>query len=112
MTMAARKSVRWDAPPRRAALLRKTSQGRKGVERQISLGGLNNHLGYFIRRAQVWVFQDFIRTSRPLISARHNIRFCWSSLLIQGFRSLNLHGHSRSSEQGWYACCTGSTSEV
>jgi DNA-binding MarR family transcriptional regulator len=26
------------------------------------LAGLNGHLGYFLRRAQVWVFQDFIRT--------------------------------------------------
>ena len=76
MTMAARKSVRWDAPPpRRAALLGKTSQGRKGVERQISLGGLNNHLGYFIRRAQVWVFQDFIRTLKTLDISQHKFGF-------------------------------------
>jgi DNA-binding MarR family transcriptional regulator len=26
------------------------------------LGVLDGHLGYFLRRAQVWVFQDFIRT--------------------------------------------------
>jgi DNA-binding MarR family transcriptional regulator len=27
---------------------------------------LNAHLGYFIRRAQVWVFQDIIRSLKPL----------------------------------------------
>ena len=27
----------------------------------IGLGVLNEHLGYFVRRLQVWVFQDFIR---------------------------------------------------
>jgi DNA-binding MarR family transcriptional regulator len=26
------------------------------------LGALAEHLGYFLRRAQVWIFQDFIRT--------------------------------------------------
>ena len=28
----------------------------------IALDALNRHLGYFVRRVQVWVFQDFIRT--------------------------------------------------
>jgi DNA-binding MarR family transcriptional regulator len=28
----------------------------------IALDALNVHLGYFVRRVQVWVFQDFIRT--------------------------------------------------
>jgi DNA-binding MarR family transcriptional regulator len=31
-----------------------------------SLGQLNRHLGYFLRRLQLWVFQDFIRTLGPL----------------------------------------------
>ena len=26
----------------------------------VDLGGLTDHLGYFIRRAQLWIFQDFI----------------------------------------------------
>jgi DNA-binding MarR family transcriptional regulator len=26
------------------------------------IGALKGHLGYFIRRLQIWVFQDFIRT--------------------------------------------------
>ena len=30
------------------------------------IGVLNEHLGYFIRRLQVWVFQDFIRTLAPV----------------------------------------------
>lgn len=30
--------------------------------RDIDLDVLGNHLGYSLRRAQVWVFQDFIRT--------------------------------------------------
>jgi DNA-binding MarR family transcriptional regulator len=30
------------------------------------LGALEHHLGYFIRRAQIWVFQDFIRTLKAL----------------------------------------------
>jgi DNA-binding MarR family transcriptional regulator len=28
----------------------------------LSLGVLEGHLGYFLRRVQVWVFQDFLRT--------------------------------------------------
>lgn len=29
---------------------------------RLYLGVLDGHLGYFVRRLQVWVFQDFIRT--------------------------------------------------
>ncbi|MGZ3289162.1 MAG: MarR family winged helix-turn-helix transcriptional regulator, partial [Xanthobacteraceae bacterium] len=32
----------------------------------IEIGVLSEHLGYFIRRLQVWVFQDFIRTLAPV----------------------------------------------
>ena len=28
----------------------------------LSLGVLDGHLGYYLRRAQIWIFQDFIRT--------------------------------------------------
>ncbi len=67
MPMPARKPVRWVATaPQRTGPLRKTTPGRKGLERPIDLGGLNSHLGYFIRRAQVWVFQDFIRALKTL----------------------------------------------
>ena len=30
------------------------------------IGQLENHLGYFLRRLQIWVFQDFIQTLRPM----------------------------------------------
>src|SRR5215470_2665639 len=36
-------------------------------ERQsLDLGGLEQHLGYCVRRLQVWVFQDFVRTLASL----------------------------------------------
>lgn len=35
---------------------------RRNGRKPLNVGGLNDHLGYFIRRAQVWLFQDFIRT--------------------------------------------------
>ena len=41
-------------PPRRDA--------RRAGAKPLGLGVLDNHLGYFLRRAQVAVFQDFIRT--------------------------------------------------
>ena len=43
------------APPRRGTAAR---NGQAGID----LGVLEQHLGYLIRRFQVWVFQDFIRT--------------------------------------------------
>ena len=33
---------------------------------KLSLGQLNHHLGFFLRRMQIWVFQDFIQTLRPM----------------------------------------------
>jgi DNA-binding MarR family transcriptional regulator len=33
--------------------------------RAIELGVLNGHVGYFVRRFQVWIFQDFVRTLAP-----------------------------------------------
>jgi DNA-binding MarR family transcriptional regulator len=41
--------------------LRKTPQMRRASPPVIGLGVLDEHLGYFVRRLQVWVFQDFIR---------------------------------------------------
>ena len=32
------------------------------VRKAIELGSLNDRVGYFVRRLQVWIFQDFIRT--------------------------------------------------
>jgi DNA-binding MarR family transcriptional regulator len=39
---------------------------RRRERRPLDIGVLNNHLGYLIRRLQVWVFQDFIRTLAPI----------------------------------------------
>jgi DNA-binding MarR family transcriptional regulator len=36
--------------------------GRRDVTKPLELGVLDSHLGYFLRRAQIAVFQDFIRT--------------------------------------------------
>jgi DNA-binding MarR family transcriptional regulator len=44
--------------PRPQARKARTARKRR---KDIKLGGLEGHLGYFIRRIQVWVFQDFIR---------------------------------------------------
>jgi DNA-binding MarR family transcriptional regulator len=45
-------------PPRR----RERQRGRTPLDIDV----LNGHLGYLIRRLQVWVFQDFIRTLAPI----------------------------------------------
>src|SRR6478609_1267492 len=45
---------------KQAMPLRKTPQKRANAP-VIELGVLNERLGYFVRRAQLWVFQDFIR---------------------------------------------------
>jgi len=39
---------------------------KNGRMSSLDIGVLNEHLGYFIRRLQVWVFQDFIRTLAPV----------------------------------------------
>jgi DNA-binding MarR family transcriptional regulator len=41
--------------------LRKTSQPKRVSPAVINLGVLDQHLGYFVRRVQIWIFQDFIR---------------------------------------------------
>lgn len=53
--MPAAKRARKQAMPLRKTLPRRTSP------RLIDLGVLNERLGYFARRLQVWIFQDFIR---------------------------------------------------
>jgi DNA-binding MarR family transcriptional regulator len=47
---------------RRRGTPREQTDDRKSLD----IGFLNEHLGYFIRRLQVWVFQDFIRTLAPV----------------------------------------------
>lgn len=32
----------------------------------VAMGTLNQHVGYFTRRFQVWIFKDFIRTLAPM----------------------------------------------
>jgi DNA-binding MarR family transcriptional regulator len=51
-------------PARQAHEFVPVTNGERGgrLRRPLDLGVLHNHLGYFIRRIQVWVFQDFIRT--------------------------------------------------
>jgi DNA-binding MarR family transcriptional regulator len=39
---------------------------RNTVPEKLALGQLNCHVGYFLRRLQIWVFQDFIETLRPV----------------------------------------------
>src|SRR5262245_7305514 len=36
------------------------------VRRAIALGSLSDRVGYFVRRLQVWIFQDFIRTLKSV----------------------------------------------
>jgi DNA-binding MarR family transcriptional regulator len=45
---------------------RVTPRRQTDSRRSLDIGVLNEHLGYFIRRLQVWVFQDFIRTLAPV----------------------------------------------
>lgn len=47
-----------NAPPRDGA-----ERGR-GPRPAIALGALDGHLGYLVRRLQLWIFQDFTRTLR------------------------------------------------
>src|SRR4029453_9373770 len=44
----------------------KVENARVRAENSLELGQLNNHLGYFLRRLQIWVFKDFIRTLRAM----------------------------------------------
>jgi DNA-binding MarR family transcriptional regulator len=44
-----------------AVPLRKSPQPRRASPAVVDLGVLNDHLGYFVRRFQISIFQDFIR---------------------------------------------------
>lgn len=53
-------------PVNRALLYRNTPATRRSARPAIALDVLDGHLGYFMRRAQIWVFQDFIRTLKRI----------------------------------------------
>ena len=57
-TAAVKKSELSNAKP---AVSSNAASGPDG-EKALNLGVLDGHLGYFLRRVQVWVFQDFIKT--------------------------------------------------
>ena len=52
-------------PPKKSAALHNTRAPRTSTP-VIELGALNDRLGYFVRRVQVWIFQDFIRRLAPI----------------------------------------------
>src|SRR5262245_8094590 len=54
-----RPTLKQASPPNRARL-------HPRAKKPIAIGTLDGHLGYFIRRLQLWVFQDFIRTLSPI----------------------------------------------
>jgi DNA-binding MarR family transcriptional regulator len=69
-------------PQQRAVKLagRSVARTRAGERRSaprepLSLGVLDEHLGYFLRRIQVWVFQDFLRTlaSQDIRPAQYSV---------------------------------------
>src|SRR5262245_50255589 len=58
----ARGGARRTAPP----AANRTAPRPRPADKSIAIGALDGHLGYFIRRLQLWVFQDFIRTLAPV----------------------------------------------
>lgn len=65
MPLSAPKRASADAAAARPLLPLKARRRDNGGS-PVQLGALDRHLGYFIRRAQVWVFQDYIRTLKHL----------------------------------------------
>ena len=55
-------NIRSRIPGKQALPYRNTQATCRSARPAIALDALNAHLGYFIRRAQIWVFGDFIRT--------------------------------------------------
>jgi len=50
----------------RTHAFRRTAATRHGTATAVALDALNTHLGYFVRRLQIWIFQDFIRTLKDI----------------------------------------------
>jgi len=61
----------------RRSVARTNGRARANGHAAVDLGVLNGHSGYFIRRMQVWIFQDFIRTLASV-----NIRPAQYSVLV------------------------------
>lgn len=59
--MSNRHPAKPSARPVRAAPLRRKPAVVRSAKTAVALGVLDERLGYFIRRTQVWVFHDFIR---------------------------------------------------
>ncbi len=51
---------------RKSSALRSRAPTRRSPRPALALDALNHHLGYFVRRLQVWIFRDFIRTLAPI----------------------------------------------
>jgi DNA-binding MarR family transcriptional regulator len=62
-TQPRRKAAPKAVPDRRAARRRRPAPRASAAQTApaVDLGGLTHHLGYLVRRAQLWIFQDFIR---------------------------------------------------
>lgn len=54
------------AAPRRGAARLRVADGSVKRAPKINLGGLDQFTGYVVRRAQVWIFQDFKRALKDL----------------------------------------------
>lgn len=54
----------WSQPrlPRKRQVVTQDNSTTSQIGQIVDLDGLTGHLGYLMRRAQIWVFQDFIRT--------------------------------------------------
>jgi DNA-binding MarR family transcriptional regulator len=50
------------APPARSARKRSGNGATKPADDEIGLDALAGHAGYAVRRFQIWIFQDFIKT--------------------------------------------------
>jgi DNA-binding MarR family transcriptional regulator len=63
---AASKPAASKAAAPKASAPRISAPKRRNGAGLLSLGVLDGHLGYYLRRAQIWIFQDFIRTLEGL----------------------------------------------
>ena len=86
---------------------RSVAQTRRGARPAIALDTFDHHLGYFVRRLQIWIFQDFIRTL-----SRINVSPAQFSVLVainanRGLSQAEVAAAWGSSGRGWSGCWTG-----